>query len=174
MFATSDEPAYRCAECGDAFDSQQAYASHAGHTGHDVAGTSSPTVTPSMLSRAINAVRIGRDKDGDGDLDVSRAVLWGQRAIIGVGIVVGHTLAHDPTLAYQVVTYASAILFAGRGVAQIPQTPLPTEWFDSRALMHLGLGMLFGASLVLLPFDAVLDVLADAAGLGHAPGAHAH
>lgn len=159
---------YECAECGRAFDSVQALYGHKGQTAHDIHGSDRPTRLPSLLARATDVVRIGRDTDGDGKLDVSRAVLWGQRAIIGIGVAVGHTLAHDPTLAYQVVTYASAFLFGGRGIAQLSWTPIPVEWFDSQALMNLGLGMLFGAALVLLPFDVLLDTLA------HGLGTHTH
>ena len=88
------------------------------------------------------------------------------------GILVGHTVAHDPAAAEKVSMAALGILFGGRFASKIPQLPINREWFDADAIDRFGFGLLFGASLVLLPWSDVLDVLMHWAGSGHAPGAH--
>lgn len=164
---------YECAECGDTFSIQQKYASHARTSGHNVSGNGVPdTVTPSVLRRAFAKIRFGRDRDGDGTLDISRAQLYQQLAVLALGTVIGHTLAHDPTVAYQVITYASGLLFGGRAAASIKAVPIKPEWFNDKALNHLGIGIIFGAALVVLPWDSVIDTVSHLAERGHAPGAH--
>lgn len=164
---------YHCDECGATFSVQQRYANHASTTGHTVnADGPADTVTPSLLKRAFAKLRFGRDRDGDGTLDISRTQLYQQLAVLAVGTIVGHTLAHDPTAAYKVITAATALTMGGRGIASISWLPIQPEWFDSKSFTQLGIGMIFGAALVILPWGTVLDTVSHVMGEGHAPGAH--
>lgn len=165
------DPAYQCAECNKTFDTSQKYASHASNTGHNVTGEG-VTITPKLLTSAFGRLRFGRDTDGDGKLDIPRGELYKQLGVLAIGTIIGHTLAHDPSAAYQVITAAATLIWGGRAAASIRWLPLRPEWFDSQSLTHLGVGMLFGAGLVVLPWHRALDAVSHFMGSGHAPGAH--
>jgi len=133
-------------------------------TGHDVTGdgkdggVSGDTVA-GLLRRSVSRLQFGRDRDGDGTLDISRSSLYYQLSVVGVGTVVGHAIAHDPSRAYQVISAASALVFGGRAVSMTRLVPIPPEVFDSKAFTQLGVGMIFGAALVIIPFHRLLHVL---------------
>lgn len=171
-----DSTTWTCAECGATFDSQARYAAHARHSTHDVNGPARPhepgDVTPSLLSRAFGKLRFGRDTDGDGKLDISRRDLYRQLGTLAMGTIVGHTLAHDPASAQQVISVAFGILFGGRAVSRLSWLPVQREWFDSKALDRFGFGLLFGVALVFGPWSSLMDAAMHLAGEGHAPGAH--
>lgn len=168
----SSEDPYECAECTETFSSPQKYASHANSSGHDVTGAAETESADAEMSEsetedtaargltaALSRLRFARDPDDDGAIEIKRRVLYSQLLVLAVGTVVGHTLAHDPSRAYQVITAAAAAVFGGRAVASVKFSPIPPELFDSKAFTQLGVGMLFGAALVVLPWSRLLEIL---------------
>ncbi|AUV81277.1 hypothetical protein C2R22_06030 [Salinigranum rubrum] len=152
---------HRCAECGKTFDTLPSLRGHAGGTGHDIHGRTrqSPRRFARRLKTALNGLT-PRDPDDDGDYDVPPQAWAG----LMVGIIVGHTLAHDPTLLEENAVRILIGLATGAASSIPRKSPVKPEWLIGATIRMALVGIAFGILLVTVPFDQLV----------HQFGAHAH
>lgn len=159
--STDTQETHRCAECGKEFDTRAQLRGHAGGSKHQI-----DAPAPAQPRRAAERIRTmlkgltPRDPDDDGDYDVAPQAWLG----LMVGIVVGHTLAHDPALLERNAVRILIGLATGAASSIPRKSPVKPEWLIGATVRMALVGLAFGILLVVIPWDQLV----------HQLGAHTH